>query len=796
MLFAIDSINSDQKLLPTVTLSYDIRDTCYTPNIALDESLDWVVTASALQPELCVVNQSVSKLSAVVGAAFSQVSIPLASLLRLFAIPQVSYASTSPILNDRNEYSYFLRTIPPDNYQALGMVQLVQEFGWTYVSAIHSNDAYGDGGIEEFRQVVANSEICIDFDRGIDSSFDDSQVLQVANELVYNTTADVVILFSHSRLAAYFLEQLQTLNSARKFVWIVSEGILHSPDLLASFGRMQMGVFGLVPYTPTFPAFDDYFSQLTPANNTRNPWFTEYCMEQDCNTDSYQQNNAVPLVVNAVYSVAHGLHNFLTDNCDPPVMWNKTTQTCAGQVNDLNGTSLLDYIKKVNFTSVTGSPIQFDSNGNIEDVVYNVLNLQLQSADFTAEPIGNWTSYNGKQQLNLAKDKDELQFGVDANGMIVHQWDSQCSQCLTGNVPLTVPSSCCKLCTPCQGDQYTNSTTDTECSTCPQYYWGNDPLVASNSCVPLLPIYQLLSDPLGVTILVLGPLGIVTVAIVSIVIGIFWKNPVIKSFGREQLILLLLGMMLSFALPLVYVFKPSTGVCVIQHIALWFSLTLIFAALLIKLIRITRIFLGKLGSRHRKFIAPHYQVLFTLLVVLGQMILVGISLSLDNGVVIEQQNSTLSSTIPPTLLLQCKPPRTVLLTFLTLYETILIVAINGFAIFTIRFPENFNEARHIAFATFAIGVAWLAFLPTYFSSSNKYKDATIVLVVMLMSSSVLVCLLGPRLYTALRSIQWNMNTRQSNSQSHIALSEDLLPKLNSVHKEPLDTPVHNKFVIN
>ena len=38
MLFAIDSINADQTLIPNVTFGFDVRDTCYSENIALGYS--------------------------------------------------------------------------------------------------------------------------------------------------------------------------------------------------------------------------------------------------------------------------------------------------------------------------------------------------------------------------------------------------------------------------------------------------------------------------------------------------------------------------------------------------------------------------------------------------------------------------------------------------------------------------------------------------------------------------------------------------------------------------------------
>ena len=47
----------------------------------------------------------------------STVSARVANLLRLFKIPQISYASTSAALSDKSRFEFFARTVPPDNLQ-------------------------------------------------------------------------------------------------------------------------------------------------------------------------------------------------------------------------------------------------------------------------------------------------------------------------------------------------------------------------------------------------------------------------------------------------------------------------------------------------------------------------------------------------------------------------------------------------------------------------------------------------------------------------------------------------------
>lgn len=89
------------------------------------------------------------------------VSFQVANLLRLFQIPQISYASTSAKLSDKTRYDYFARTVPPDFYQAKAMAEILRYFNWTYVSTVASEGDYGETGIEAFEQEARMRNICI-----------------------------------------------------------------------------------------------------------------------------------------------------------------------------------------------------------------------------------------------------------------------------------------------------------------------------------------------------------------------------------------------------------------------------------------------------------------------------------------------------------------------------------------------------------------------------------------------------------------------------------------------------------
>lgn len=56
----------------------------------------------------------------------------------------MSYASTSTELSDKSRFEYFSRVVPPDNFQAQAMVEVVHELGWKYVSTVAVEGDYGE----------------------------------------------------------------------------------------------------------------------------------------------------------------------------------------------------------------------------------------------------------------------------------------------------------------------------------------------------------------------------------------------------------------------------------------------------------------------------------------------------------------------------------------------------------------------------------------------------------------------------------------------------------------------------
>ena len=158
--------------------------------------------------------------------------------------------------------------------------------------------------------------------------------------------------------------------------------------------------------------------------------------------------------------------------------------------------------------------------------------------------------------------------------------------------------------------------------------WGNNPLAGSTDCVRIDESYLKPSDTWSIVLIITAIIGFLATVFVGAVFIWFWNTPIVKSSGREQMILILTGITFSFLITIVFLIKPSPAVCGLQRTGFLFCFSLILCASFVKLIRIARIFIqGKISPIRPRCIAPKYQILLTFMLVRIQMLLVLIPLS-------------------------------------------------------------------------------------------------------------------------------------------------------------------------
>lgn len=154
----------------------DVRDTCWYAPIALHQSMELIrdsivpyqSKSSPNKYQQCS-NESTlenikhddTPLIGILGPASSSIALQVQNLLQLFSIPQIGYSTTSKDLSDKIRFSSFLRVVPSDYFQAQVMVDIVKHNNWTYIHTVHTDENYGQSGIQAFRELADKNNICI-----------------------------------------------------------------------------------------------------------------------------------------------------------------------------------------------------------------------------------------------------------------------------------------------------------------------------------------------------------------------------------------------------------------------------------------------------------------------------------------------------------------------------------------------------------------------------------------------------------------------------------------------------------
>ncbi|KFO33427.1 Metabotropic glutamate receptor 6 [Fukomys damarensis] len=258
----------------------------------------------------------------------------VANVLRLFAIPQISYASTAPELSDSTRYDFFSRVVPPDSYQAQAMVDIVRALGWNYVSTLASEGNYGESGVEAFVQISREAGgVCIARSVKIPREPKPGEFDKVIRRLMETPNARGIIIFANEDDIRGVLEATRQANLTGHFLWVGSDSWGSKIAPVLSLEDVAVGAITILPKRASIDGFDQYFMTRSLENNRRNVWFAEFWEENfNCRLTSsgsqadgstrkctgeerigqdseYEQEGKVQFVIDAVYAIAHALHS-------------------------------------------------------------------------------------------------------------------------------------------------------------------------------------------------------------------------------------------------------------------------------------------------------------------------------------------------------------------------------------------------------------------------------------------------------------------------------------------------------
>uniref|UniRef100_A0A8C9L3G6 Glutamate metabotropic receptor 6 n=1 Tax=Panthera tigris altaica TaxID=74533 RepID=A0A8C9L3G6_PANTA len=644
----------------------------------------------------------------------SSVSIMVANVLRLFAIPQISYASTAPELSDSTRYDFFSRVVPPDSYQAQAMVDIVRALGWNYVSTLASEGNYGESGVEAFVQISREAGgVCIAQSIKIPREPKPGEFNKVIKRLMETPNARGIIIFANEDDIRRVLEAARQANLTGHFLWVGSDSWGAKTSPILNLEDVAVGAITILPKRASIDGFDQYFMTRSLENNRRNIWFAEFWEENfNCKLISsgtqsddsarkctgeerigrdstYEQEGKVQFVIDAVYAIAHALHSMHQALCPG------LTGLCPA-METTDGRMLLQYIRAVRFNGSAGTPVMFNENGDAPGR-YDI--FQYQAANGSAgsggyQAVGQWAE-------TLRLDVEALQWSGDTREVPGSQCSLPCGPGERKKMVKGVP--CCWHCEACDG--YRFQVDEFTCEACP----GD-------------------------------------------------MRPTRNHTGCR--------FFLTSAIPFLMVAEPGAAVCAGRRLFLGLGTTLSYSALLTKTNRIYRIFeQGKRSVTPPPFISPTSQLVITFSLtsvqVVGVMAWLGaqpphsvIDYEEQRTVDPEQARGVLKCDMSDLSLIGCLG-----------YSLLLMVTCTVYAIKARGVPETFNEAKPIGFTMYTTCIIWLAFVPIFFGTAQSaekiYIQTTTLTVSLSLSASVsLGMLYVPKTYVILFHPEQNVQKRK------------------------------------
>ncbi len=593
-------INQDKNILPNTTMGFVLLNDCSEPSVAVGKAAQLIPVAS------CSTSKNTSHfihrsydVVGLVGLTSSSKSTKVSSLLSHFKVPHISFRATSDELSDKVSYEYFTRTIPPDMYETQAMAELVLNFNWTYVSTISVEGSYGRDGINKIISLLELKGVCIAYSKIIEPNSAESIYDGIIQDLRLNKNAKVVIVMLYEQLFKKLMLALHRANGTGEFIFVTSDAFF--PATWAGNEQKFVGVFSTVPAETLSKEFAKWYSTQSAIQRPGESVWEGHRRPQDLGCEWHAVDHELScakyaslsvtelpgfywsptptMVMDAMQTFFVALHALIQKECPSAFGHREQLRTC------ITGETLLKHIRNVSFQGLI-QYIQFDENGDlIGGYDYRYFQKSM-TGGYSNAKVGKWDRVSGvvmKEDLIIWYKKDT--HVIDISYEVP---ESVCSKpCDIGEYSIQGELACCWVCKTCRENEKLNND-KTGCETCPELYWPDQ--VRFDTCLPIVPNYMLWTDHLAIVLELLSAFGIFFSFYIIRILIKYQDRKVIKGSSIELMAFILTGVIMSYLTVFAYLIKPEDWTCFVTYFCFHVSCTFMFAPLVLKTIRIYRIF--------------------------------------------------------------------------------------------------------------------------------------------------------------------------------------------------------------
>ena len=319
---------------------------------------------------------------------------------------------------------------------------------------------------------------------------------------------------------------------------------------------------------------------------------------------------------------------------------------------------------------------------------------------------------------------------------------SECSEQCPPGTRKSFTSPCCWQCLPCLGGTISPSAGSESCSECPFGTMSNQ---AKTECVALPSANISYSSASGIVILTFATLGVVATLLCLAALYKFWNSPIVKASNREVSLILLLAILSLLSLAFINVFISTNAICKIIYPLRYLTYNFCLSILLVKVLLISSAFQVPISTSLEFTSLSNKAQVGIVIASLAPLLLVLMPwLLLDppfNKQHIYPKRYTFneckaySSSVGKSLFLA---------TCFYIFFQMLVSSVCAFKIRKI--PENFSEAKRIAFSMYIFFFSLLCYHPVELSMVGWYVTVVDCVTTLLSAYGFLCCLFLPKMY--------------------------------------------------
>ncbi|XP_044305984.1 vomeronasal type-2 receptor 26-like [Varanus komodoensis] len=754
--FAVKEINEDPRILPNISLGFHILNSYYTPRMTFKAILNLLSTQHRFVPNFKCHNQN--NVIALIGGCLSEISANIAILSATHKTLQLTYGSFLPPEGAKTQMPFLYQMVPNEAHQYLGVVRLLQHFGWTWIGLVAVDDDRGNRFLQTMVPMLSQHGICYEFIVRIPkwSYIEEMIALGMKDrsnfEILFDCKANVFFVYGEPP-SFQVLRMLFFIAPFFEFpplgkVWITtshwdfaSVPLQRNWDIQTFHGYLSFSVHSNQPL-----GFHKFVQMVRPSW-AKGDGFIQDFWEHAFNcllslADMIQDGKVTCLgdeklealpgilfemsmvghsynVYNAVYAVAHAL-NALYESRFIHRKW------------------LHHFLSTISFNNTAGDTVHFNENGELV-AEFDVTNwLMFPNGSMARVRVGSLNPQAPADQ-ELTIDDDQIRWHTSFNQALpLSVCNDNCYPGYSRKKREREPF-CCYDCAACPKGMISNRKDMATCIRCLEQLYSNK---EQTQCIPRIPSFLSYEETLGIHLTILT---VYFSFITALVFGLFLKHkdtPIVKANNRSITYILLISLLLCFLCPLLFIGQPAKVTCLLRQMVFGIVFSVALSSILAKTITVLLAFMATTpGSRMRKRMGKG----------------LAISIALSGSLIQTGFCSLWVITSPPfpdvdmhsldgKIILECNEGSAHMFYSVLGYLGVLAIVSFIVAFLARKLPDSFNEAKFITFSMLVFCSVWFTFVPSYLSTKGKYVVAVEIFSILSSSAGLLGCIFGPKCY--------------------------------------------------